>query len=265
MDDSRREAIKTLTLVAAGAAAGSLLSGCAGAADKSKPEAKRVRYGMVIDLKKCVGCQACVVACKAENHTPPGVMYNTVMEGEEGSYPHVSRWFMPRPCMQCARSSCSIVCPTKATYVRDDGVVVIDYERCIGCRYCMAACPYGSRTFDFGHYYNGPDHVKAQAGTMQATTPTAYDRTPSPEYGQHRVRQGFQSPIQNVRKCMFCLHRVKRGLLPACVATCIGRAMYFGDLNDPESEVYRLLHRGDRHHMRLKEELGNEPSVYYLT
>jgi molybdopterin-containing oxidoreductase family iron-sulfur binding subunit len=237
---------------ALGLAAGATLPGCA-------PEPSAVpgekRWGMVIDRARCVGCRACMVACKAENHTPPGVAYNVVLEEEGGQYPHVSRRFTSRPCMQCRQSSCTSVCPTGATYHRADGIVAVDYDRCIGCRYCISACPYGARCFDYGHNYQ--------------TDLTPHERQPSPEYGENRPRLKGQSPIGNVRKCTFCLHRLAKGLNPACAETCIGRAIHFGDLNAPEG---RCLVHGEglrellatRSHMRLKEELGNEPAVWYL-
>ncbi len=208
-------------------------------------------YGMVIDQKKCIGCHACSVACKSENRTPPGVSYNVVMEEEFGRFPYVRRTFLSRPCMQCDDPPCVEVCPVGATWKRpEDGIVVVDYEACIGCRYCMAACPYGARYFDFGEYYN-PDELQA------------YETAPSPEYDKGFVREGQKSPIGNVRKCHFCLHRLEQGLQPACVETCLGHARYFGDLNDPESEVSKLIAQNE--FVRLKEDLGTEPSVYYLT
>ncbi|NOZ22507.1 MAG: 4Fe-4S dicluster domain-containing protein [Planctomycetes bacterium] len=249
MEESRRKFLK-------GAAVGAVASavGCAA------PKEGKVRYGMVIDLKKCVGCKACVAACKAENHTPPGVAYNVVMEWEEGEYPTVRRRFLSRPCMQCKFSSCVKVCPTGATYHREDGIVAINYDKCIGCRYCITACPYGARCFDYGYNYH--DKKGLPGDKLQAAEPTQYEATPSPEWGQNRVRRRRTSPIGNVRKCSFCLHRVKKGLLPACAATCIGRAIHFGNLNDPNGELRQLIAK--RGHMRLKEHLGNEPSVYYL-
>lgn len=224
-------------------------------AEPKAPDTKVVRYGMVVDVRKCVGCKSCAVACKAENHTPPGVAYNIVMEREIGTYPDVRRRFIFRPCMQCATPSCTKVCPTRATHIRDDGIVAIDYDRCIGCRYCIAACPYGVRAFDYGHNYH--NH------------PTAYENEPSPEYGRNRKRARNRSPIGNVRKCHFCLHRIKKGLAPACASTCLGNAIHFGDLNDPEArcwvhgEKLRAL-LASHNSIRLKEELGNNPSVYYL-
>ncbi|MDP3731644.1 MAG: 4Fe-4S dicluster domain-containing protein [Candidatus Omnitrophota bacterium] len=216
---------------------------------KQKDAKPKKRYGMVIDLKKCIGCRSCAVACKAENHTPPGVSYMVVMEEETGEYPNVKRTFIPRPCMHCEHTSCTLVCPTKATYIRpEDGIVVVDYDKCIGCRYCITACPYGARAFDYGHNYSD----------------SPYTEQPSPEYAEYRPRKKNKSPIGNARKCTFCIHRVKKGLKPACVESCVGKTLHFGDLNDPNSEVYKLLHQHNRSYMRLKEELGNEPSVYYL-
>ncbi len=206
------------------------------------------RYAMVIDLLRCVGCNACTLACKQENHTPPGVSYNVVIPQEEGKYPNLKRLFIPRPCMQCDQPPCVKVCPVRATWKRDDGIVVIDYEKCIGCRYCMAACPYGARYFDFGDNYTEKGNE--------------FERAPSPEYGQNRVREKGRSPIGNVRKCHFCLHRIVKGEEPACVQTCMARARHFGDLGDPESNVSRLVK--DRRAFRLRQELGTEPSVYYL-
>lgn len=135
---------------------------------------------------------------------------------------------------------------------------MIDYDRCIGCRYCIVACPYGARFFDFGENY------PAVAQGM------AYAQVPSPEYGQFRKRVAEASPVGNVRKCTFCLHlqdgegRYDRaaGRWPACAKTCTGHAIFFGDVNDPESEVARLIR--ERQPIRLKEELGTEPNVHYL-
>ena len=207
------------------------------------------RYGMAIDLQRCVGCEACTIACKQENHTPPGVAYAKVIKEEHGEYPNVTRTFLPVLCNHCENPPCVPVCPVGATWKREeDGIVVVDYDICIGCRYCMTACPYGARYFDFGDNYNEPLNE--------------YEQQPSPEYGEYRPRKDGQSPIGNVRKCTFCMHRVAKGELPACVQTCMPRARIFGDLNDPESEISRLV--AERRHFRLKEELGTEPNVYYL-
>lgn len=218
-----------------------------------KPVEER-RWAMVIDLRKCIGCSACTVACVAENHLPPGVVYRPVSEQEVGTYPNVARQFLPRPCMQCDDPPCTDVCPVGATYKRPDGVVEINYDKCIGCRYCIPACPYGARTFDWGE--NWTDRTPAYE---------PYEASPPPEYGQRwptRSSGSGASPIGNVRKCQFCLHRLNAGMLPACTTTCVGAATYFGDMNDPESLVSRLI--GNENVERLREDKGTEPKVYYL-
>lgn len=226
-----------------------------------KPMEQR-RWVMVIDLRKCVGCHACTIACVAENKLPPGVVYRQVTETEIGTYPNVSMRFMPRPCLHCDEPPCVDVCPVSATYKRADGIVVMDYDRCIGCRYCMNACPYNSRYFDFGfsNYSNVPE---AEGVIFGEELGGVIESIPSFEYGEARVREPGESPIGNVRKCHFCLHRLDVGELPACVETCIGRATYFGDANDPDSLVSELI--ASPNVMRLREELGTEPKVYYLT
>lgn len=207
------------------------------------------RWGMVIDLQKCVGCDSCTVACKAENRTPPGSSYNVVIETEHGVFPNVRKTNLPVPCMQCDRPPCVQVCPVRATYKLENGIVAIDQERCIGCRYCMVACPYGVRSLDFGEGYD--------------TEMLGFSDIQAPEYGRDRgARKPGAAPIGTVRKCGFCLHRLQRGEEPACVETCIGDARFFGDLNDPKSVVSKLA--ASPRAFRLREELGTEPRVYYL-
>lgn len=219
-----------------------------------KKHIEKRKWVMVIDLQKCIGCKACTVSCISENNLPPGVVYRPVMEEEIGTFPNVRRKFLPRPCMQCENPPCVPVCPVGATFKRPDGIVAINYDQCIGCRYCITACPYGARTFDFGEYY--------EDGTPEIMD---YEKRPSPEYGDERVRNPKKnnvSPKGNARKCQFCLHKVSNGMLPACVTTCLGGATYFGDHNLKGSLVSELV-SSDRV-MRLKEELGTEPNVYYL-
>lgn len=226
----------------------------------AKPVHQR-RWVMVLDLRKCVGCHACTIACIAENKLPPGVVYRPVLEEEIGTYPNVTRRFLPRPCMQCDNPPCTPVCPVNATYKRADGVIEVDYEQCIGCRYCVTACPYAARTFDFGELYS---HGAADApGAMVGLgVVEKQERAESFEYQRAWERQGEKSPIGNVRKCHFCLHRLEAGMLPACTTTCIGRATYFGDANDQDALVTELIKSPSA--MRLKEELGTQPKVYYL-
>jgi len=226
-----------------------------------KPKSER-RWVMVIDLRKCVGCHACTIACVAENKLPPGVVYRPVLEEEIGAYPNVTARFTPRPCMQCDNPPCTPVCPVNATYKNSDGVVIIDYDQCIGCRYCITACPYGARTFDFGEIYNKSLPVAAGLIVGQHAADD-YERAANFEYSEPHARSNaYDSPIGNVRKCHFCLHRLAVGMLPSCTTTCIGRATFFGDANDPDSLVSELI--ASPNVMRLKEELGTEPRVYYL-
>jgi Fe-S-cluster-containing dehydrogenase component len=214
-----------------------------------KPIAER-RWGMFIDPEACTGCRACMVACKAENNTPPGVSYIVVIEEVQGTFPTTKRHFMPKPCFHCEHPSCVLVCPVEATWQSEDGTVAMDYMKCIGCRYCITACPYGARYFDFGDSYAD--------GCEQEV---AYEARPSPEYSRAWEREGHLSPIGNVRKCHHCQHRLRRGSIPACVESCPTDAIVFGDLHDPNSLVSTLI--ATHHTHRLKEELGNEPTVYY--
>lgn len=215
----------------------------------AKPVEQR-RWVMVIDQRKCVGCSSCTVACKAENQLPPGVVYRPVIEEEIGTYPNVSRRFTPRPCMQCDNPPCTQVCPVGATFKRPDGIIQIDYDVCIGCRYCINACPYSARSFDAGFYY-----------TRNTPAEQAYEEQANFEYGKRWARANG-SPIGNARKCTFCVHRLDAGMLPACTTTCIGGATYFGDASLPDSLVSELI--ASPNVMRLKEELGTNPRVYYL-
>ncbi|MFQ5518000.1 MAG: 4Fe-4S dicluster domain-containing protein [Acidimicrobiia bacterium] len=218
-----------------------------------KPVDQR-RWGMVIDLQKCIGCKACSVSCEAENALPPGVVYRPVTVEEIGEFPNVRTKFLPRPCLQCDDPPCVPPCPVGATFQRPDGVVEIDYDQCIGCRYCITACPYGARSFDFGEFH-----------ADDAPEIMGYETRPNYEYGEEWARspdESNTSPVGNARKCHFCLHRLEVGLLPACTTTCLGGATYFGDLNDEESLVSELI--ASERVMRLKEELGTNPKVYYL-
>lgn len=263
----RRELVAHLLKIGAGGLAIAL--GVTGSAKSLTAEAtvwsgdtstgRRFRYGMVIDTRRCVGCKSCVAACKAENKTPPGVSYNRVRtelaEGTTTDRP----FFRTQPCFHCDQPPCVPVCPVDATYKRrSDGIVVVDYDRCIGCRNCIFACPYGARSFDAGENYP----VVAER--------SAYARVPSPEYRQFRRREAGTPPIGKARKCTFCLHlqdesgRYDRqaGRWPACAKTCPGHAIHFGDLADRSDPLVGLL--AERSHVRLREEWGTRPNVYYL-
>lgn len=199
------------------------------------------RWGMVIDIARCVGCYACTVACKVENGTPPGVWYAPVYEKEVGSYPTAKRLFLPTLCYHCKNPPCMKACPTRAISKREDGVVLVDPNKCCGSRACVAACPYGALTF--------VEEIKGEFGAE--LTPWEQARYPQ------------NDGVGTVQKCTFCAHRIDQGNLePACVQTCPTRCRIFGDLEDPGSEVSKLIreHNGTQ----ARPEAGTDPSVFYL-
>lgn len=221
----------------------------------------KVKWAMVIDQAKCIGCHACAVACASENRLGPGVVYRPVIEQETGTYPNVGRRFLPRPCMQCENPPCVSVCPVTATYKNAQGVTVIDYTRCIGCRYCLTACPYGARCSDFGGFYTS--RTAESPGQVQGRyAARAYEKRNAPEYGRPWGERGKGSPVGNARKCHFCLHRLAVGQLPSCVTSCVGRATYFGNGADPSTLVSELI--GSPRAYVLRPELGTRPNVFYL-
>jgi Fe-S-cluster-containing dehydrogenase component len=206
-----------------------------------KSEARgRVQWSVAVDLKRCTGCQSCTIACKLENGTPPGVFWTRVIEKEEGTFPFAYKIFMPLRCNHCAEPPCVEVCPTGASHVREqDNLVLVNQDACIGCHSCVVACPYQARFIPKSAkgYYDEPtpfesvSYKKWQAGTAQ--------------------------------KCTLCSHRIDKDLLPACVETCPTKALTFGDRNDPNSELSKLL--ATRSHFQPRAELGTDPCVYYLT
>lgn len=223
-----------------------------------KPAAER-RWAMLLDLRKCVGCHACTVACVSENKLPPKLYYRPVFEFERGKYPKVSRYYLPKPCMQCDKPPCVPVCPVKgpdgATWKETEGVgagiVPVNYDRCIGCGRCVPACPYSARTMDGGAYHT--------AGTPELQL---YETFPSFEYGRQWPRKDKKRPIGAARKCHFCIHRLANGMLPQCISSCIGRVGYFGDENDPASLIARV--KKSNKVQVLKKGLGTAPRVYYV-
>ena len=197
------------------------------------------RYGMVIDLKRCIGCHSCTLACKLKNATGPGIFWSQVSDEEVGTYPSVSRHFLPRLCMHCHNALCVEVCPTGASYQREDGIVLVDEDKCIGCKYCIVACPYQARSYN-----------KDKKGYF------GVGLVPNEELGSQQHTVGV------VEKCNFCVDRVEIGEKPACVEACPTEARCFGDLDDPRSQVSQLII--SRHGLHLLPELGTEPAIYYL-
>lgn len=206
-----------------------------------------MRYAMAIDLKRCVGCHTCSVACKMANNLPNDVWWNRIltvggeaMDTAAGAFPNNKMEYLPLNCQHCENPACVKACPVSATYKRkEDGIVIQDYDKCIGCRYCMVACPYsGVRQFN----WKKPEyHIDFAVGD---------DEAPPHQYN-------------TVEKCTFCTHRLAQGDIPACMELCIGRARYFGDLDDPNSDVSKAI-RG-RSYFHLLEEKGTKPSIFYLT
>ena len=234
------------------------------------------KYGMVIDLGRCMGCNACAEACKVENNTGQGIYWMHVFRLEMGKYPNVNWLFMPRPCMHCDNAPCVKVCPVGARFKREeDGLVLTDFDRCIGCRYCEVACPYGVNYFNWkrperNQYFNwagGEGRNVFGKGEVQDYIGEEITPYRNPD---HKLRYGPDKRLVAgdghykgvIGKCTFCVHRVEKGLLPACVANCPVTALFFGDLSDPNSEVSRLL--GQKRSFRLLEENGTQPRVYYI-
>ena len=208
----------------------------------------RRHWGMLINLDTCIGCEYCQRACSATNDVAVDMPWNTVV-------PSVSstgrRFYTTRPCLHCQEAPCVEVCPVHATYVRPDGIVIMDYDRCIGCRYCQVACPYGARMFNWEARQDENAYV--------------------PTWGIPEIER---RPRGVVEKCTFCVHRIDSALAngltpgvhpeatPACVNVCPVGARVFGDLEDPQSPVSRAIAANPT--FRLRDELGTHASVYYV-
>lgn len=207
------------------------------------------RYGMAIDLNRCFGCQTCAAACKVANNNPIEQIYSYVRtEGggvgndcAGGSYDAPQLSYLPFSCQHCASPKCVDVCPTGASQQRDDGIVWVDSELCIGCESCMKACPYQTEYKIRTHLSDKPEYyLDVVVGEVDAP----------PHKGG------------TVEKCMFCYNLIDRDEPPACMQLCPGRARYWGDLDDPGSDISQAI--AGREYERLLEDEGTDPSVYYL-
>jgi len=207
-------------------------------------------------------------ACKVENNTGRGHFWMYVFRLEEGEYPNTKESYLPRPCMHCDNPPCVKVCPTRARFKREDGLVLTDYEVCAGYRYCALVCPYGVNFFHWEEpesiqYYDwqteGSEVLNAVGGVIPPYRNPDFDQ----KYGSpaRKVAGGVERKWI-VQKCTFCVHRLEKGLEPACVANCPVEALHFGDLEDPYSTVSQLLR--DYPSFRLNEKLGTQPRVYYI-
>ena len=205
------------------------------------------RLGMVIDQKRCIGCHACAMACKVENNLPDNNWWNRVltdnskeMDTPTGKSPNISMSYVTLACQHCENPPCVEACPVGATYKREkDGVVIQDIEKCIGDRSCIDACPYeGVRVFNWE----------------------------KPRYQVDYAVGDADAPLhleQTVEKCTLCVHRLDKGLKPACIEVCTARARHFGDFNEPESKVSKLLKSNDYFQLMPEEKTG--PSIYFLS
>ena len=211
-----------------------------------------MRLAMALDLRRCIGCGTCIMACKVNNALPKGVRNIRLLDYEEGVYPKVKRSFILVQCMHCEDPPCVSVCPTGASYIADGGVVRVDQSKCIGCGSCIMACPYGARTLyeGFQPYYG-------------------IDSTPFDEIVKQKWVPG------TIIKCDFCYDKIypaiQKGLRPGidpeatpyCVLACPTNARVFGDLDDPESPISQLLMK-EKNVVQLKPELGTKPKFFYI-
>jgi molybdopterin-containing oxidoreductase family iron-sulfur binding subunit len=252
---TRKEFLRDFLAMAAATVAGTTATKAMAAAkpEEATESAKAAgpRWGMAIDFQKCrwdEGCNQCIQSCNKAHNVPsiadPAHAVKWIWkEPYKAVFPQQSQWVDPdvtaHPllllCNHCSSPACVKVCPTDATWKREDGIVMMDWHRCIGCRYCMAACPYGSRSFNFA----------------------------DPRPSVATINPAFSTREKGVvEKCNFCEERLGRGQGPACAGDCPEHALIFGDLNDPKSEIRTLLRQ--RYAMQRSPELGAGPAVYYL-
>ena len=213
------------------------------------------RWGMAIDLQRCVGCYACTVSCKQVHFLPPGIFWNRIITTESGKYPSVRKLTYPVLCNHCSEAACVEVCPTGASSRREDGMVLIDYDNCVGCGYCIMACPYKQRT----RYEERKEYFPGQGYTPY----------------EQMAELFFPLKKKTAVKCNFCVEQIDSGLekglipgvdreaTPTCVNACPTKARVFGDLDESESTVARLVR--ERKGEQLRPDFGTDPSIYYIS
>lgn len=246
---NRRKFLGTIATVGSAAIVGRMLFSGGVQGGKSSSSSKEMgisnrRWGILIDLRKCNGCKACTVACNLAHNVPKGQEWIKCYEVKDT--PVSGPYYFVRPCMSCQDAPCVKVCPVGATFYNEDGIVLINNKTCIGCRFCMAACPYGARYFN----WEEPE---------QPETPP---EDGNPEYANTHLKG-------TVEKCDFCAHIAKEGRLPACIGGCPTGAIYYGDysenaVSNGRETIPFIETLETQHGYRYKEELGTEPRVYYL-
>lgn len=212
------------------------------------------KWGMVIDLKKCIGCYACMITCKQEHFLPADMFWSRLLISETGEYPQVTKQIYPVLCNHCQDAPCVKVCPSGAITQREDGIVIDDYDKCVGCGYCVIACPYQQRAF-----YDGEKEYFPGQGLTELEV---------------IGRELYPLQPGTVVKCNFCVERIEEGVrkglkpgvdpeaTPACVNNCPAKARCFGDLDDSNSKVLTLIRQ--RKGFQFHPEFGTDPSVYYI-
>ena len=264
---SRRGFMGTVGASVAGLA---LADKASGAEHSAKTSLKGKKLAMVIDLQRCTGCGGCVISCKSENNVTSGAAWSNRVSKTIGKFPNVRMFFIPTLCNHCAKAPCVRGCPTGAMHKIDGDITMHTPAKCIGCKTCMAMCPYTPgviwRNSKDPHRFWKSDKSLIKGCTSSAAEVTKKVKGDTlPYYNSAKESSAPGAGLRYkgiVEKCNFCDHLVKQGQLPFCVTSCPADARIFGDLNDPNSAVSRILNKYQP--WRLKEHLGTEPKVYYV-